>query len=62
MVKNYFSIFLAIHYLQGHRSLHCHQIQVIDYIQMGKCYDHNFLASVDIDENGPLIIADKILS
>jgi len=39
------------------------QINIGDYIQMGKYYDEPILwRCVNIDENGPLMLADKILT
>jgi hypothetical protein len=36
-------------------------INIGDYVQMGKYYDEPILwRCVDIDENGPLMLADKI--
>jgi hypothetical protein len=38
-------------------------IKIGDYVQMGKYYDEPILwRCVDIDENGPLILADRILT
>ena len=65
MKKRVLSLMMAISLLCGLVSVPAHaaaSIEIGDYIQMGTYYGQPILwRCVDIDENGPLILSDKII-